>query len=267
MDAVIVCTHCAGESRVASSVLGQEVQCPHCGKPTLARAKAEELPVAKPLKKELLSLDDDPPAESPPAKKVKPRRSPVRTAVLMIFSLLLTLLVMAGIYGAFRFGQGDLTKTDWRTFSPPDSRTTILMPGEPEMEPIAPEGHAVLGGKRFFVNRWFEKVSVSFGWLDLDHGKLSGVQFEQLAAPFRERELKRLNGKLESESAVNFVMGKRKFESTRWVIDVDGTKVILQVYLESEVDRRRLYFAAVMGKKVSPATPWVQKFFNSLAPE
>ena len=292
MYLVIVCAHCGGSSQIEEGALGKMVECPLCNKPTLARTREAVLPVAKPIDSPPapsapvtassvvpLSLDEDPiPPDSitnaslatAKAAKGPSKRTPLRTALYASGSLFLTLLLMGGIYGLFRYGSGDIPSGAWKTYSPPDGRCSVLLPGDPEVQDIPAEEYVIhgnRGGKRFTVWRWFERVRVSFGWIDLDAERLKGVQFDQISIPFREGELKRLNGQLKAESIVNFVVGKRKFESALFQIEADGQKHIVQIFLEAESDRRRLYIASVSGKKVAADTAWVQKFFNSFVPE
>src|SRR5580700_10069431 len=99
MFVVIVCTNCQGASQVGEAVLGQPVQCPLCGKPTVARTREAVLPLAKPIQEHLLSLDDDPQLPPPrpessakhrPArdlKKPRIKRSPLWTAIYFTGSL------------------------------------------------------------------------------------------------------------------------------------------------------------------------------------
>ena len=242
MYVVIVCANCNGASQVDEDALGKMVQCPLCGKPTAARTKEAVLPVAKPLEQSVsdapLSLDDAP--ASPIANaSAKPQAAPVKKAIYIGLSLFATLVLMGLIYGAFRYGNGDIPDSSWKKFKPPDGKCEVSLPGEPEAEEIPAEGFAVLGGKRFVVNRWFEKIRVGFGWIDLDADRLQGVKFDQIALPFRDRELKRLNGKMTAEGTVNFIVGKRPFEARLYQIETDKEKVVLQIYFDADVKRLR----------------------------
>ncbi len=213
------------------------------------------------MDKELLSLDDEPPLAPTLAKPPRFRAGPVA------LSLLCTVVLMAAVYFAFRYGNGDVPNGVWQTYEPPHGHCSVLMPGEPAQEDMPPGGFATTGGQRFGLNRWFERVHVSFGWYDLDAERLQGVQFDQIALPLRDQELKRLNAKLVTSSTVNFVVGKRKFDAMRFQIDGDGIKTITQLYLEVKPERSRIFVASVSGRKIVPDAPWMQKFFNSLVPE
>jgi hypothetical protein len=254
MFVVIVCANCQGASQVDQVALGQVVQCPLCGKTTVARTREAVLPVAKPIEEQPLSLDDDdrlltpsranpefppePRGEHAPAKPYA-KRSPLATALYTTISLVFTLLVMGAIYGAFRYGNGDVSASDFQTFTPPGGNCTVQMPGEPVAEDVPVEGYAVLNSKRFMVNRWFERVRISFGWIDLEASKLEGATLDQIAVPFREREVKRLNAKIEGESLLEYVAGKHKLQAKRTKLDTPQGKAILQVYIEPDAGRLR----------------------------
>jgi hypothetical protein len=259
MFVVIVCANCQGASQVDEGALGQVVHCPLCGKTTVARTREAVLPVARPVEHEPLSLDDDdrPLTPSPASPELPPeprrehtpakpnaKRSPLTTALYTTGSLLLTLVVMGAIYGAFRYGNGDVSVSDLQTFSPPGGNCTVQMPGEPVAEDVPVEGYAVLDGKRFAVNRWFERVQISFGWIDLDASKLEGATLDQIAVPFREREAKRLNAKVEGESLLEYVAGKHKLQAKRTKLDTPQGKAILQVYIEPDAGRLRRHVVA-----------------------
>lgn len=259
MYIVIVCVNCNGSSQVEEEALGKVVQCPLCNKPTVARTPAAVLPVAKPIdtpvttaiQESPLSLDDATPL--PPADKPKqrheqepiptlpvvapPRRSPLRTGIFATISLLFTLVLMAGIYMAFRYGNGLIPDGDWETFKPPDGNCSIRMPGEPVSEDIPASGPGELGGKRFTVKRWFERVEVSFGWMDYDASKLLEQRFGQFVLPTRDREIKRLNGKLVGESQVNYTVRDRTIEARLVNIDLEKGKAFLQIYFDADVDK------------------------------
>lgn len=253
MYVVIVCGHCAGASQVDEGELGKLVQCPLCGQTTVARTHEAVLPVAKPVEPpaftpppvptpppnepEVLSLDDAPqlPPKPPPAPRAK--RSPVRTAVYTGLSLLATLILMGLIYGAFRYGHPDIPDSAWETFTPPGGRCTIEMPGEPESEDVPAEGYAVLGGKRFTVKRWFERVEVGFGWIDLNADQLFEKHFDTVVFDFLHREMKRLGGELGGEHTMNFVVKGRKWEARRYQGDTPKGKAVVQVYFDADPAR------------------------------
>jgi hypothetical protein len=246
MFVVIVCTNCQGASQVEEAALGQVVQCPLCGKPTAARTKDAVLPVANPLQNEPLSLDDALPLPSrpelndapPPAQPPKKKRSPLKTACYSSLSLFLTLVLMAGIFGAFRYGNGEILSWAWKTYTPPDGHCTIDLPGEPEVEDISPEGFAVLGGKRFHVHRWFERVDVDFGWIDLNADQALDAHIDRIVFDLLRRETKRFNGRMTSEKTLQFIAKGRKFEARRFLIDADQGKAQMQLYFDP--DSRRL---------------------------
>ncbi len=325
MFVVIVCTNCEGASQVDEATLGQVVQCPHCGKPTTARPKEAVLPVAKPLQQEPLSLDDAPalPSRSEP-RRVAPRslqavkkRSPLKMALYSTLSLLVTLALMAGIYGGFRYGNAEVPNWAWKTFTPPDEQAQAIdMPGDPEAESISPEGFASTGGKRFHVHRWFEQVDVDFGWIDLNADQAADRPFRShrrrtCCAPKDETIYGR--GPKRKTPAGFIGPRGRKFEARRFMIDSDQGKAQMQVYFDpdptrltfhnkketetrqirlpmptpwgsagwvtidyvEQFERRvfepgqsiRLYFAIARGKKLDQKMPWVDKFFNSFAPD
>lgn len=117
------------------------------------------------------------------------------------------------------------------------------------------------------VKRWFEKVTVSFGWIDLDPNSWKGFQFDQIAPPLVAMDVKRASGEIVHESAVNFVAGKgRRFESARYEVKTPGGVMVLQYFLENG-DPRRIYFGSVEGKKATRSSPWVDDFFNSFQPK
>ncbi len=259
MYIVIVCVNCNGSSQVEESMLGKVVECPLCGKPTVARTQTAVLPVAKPVEiptsqnQEMpLSLDDATPLPPPePPKPIfqpatverripepPPKRSPVRTALYASISLLLTLAVMAGVYMAFRYGDGQIPDSDWKTFRPPDGNCSILMPGHPEAEEIPAANFGELGGKRFTVKRWFERVEVTFGWMDYD-AKVVDQRFGDVVLSLRDREIKRLKGKLLGESEVNFKAGDRKIAARLVNIDLEKGKAFLQFYVDADPERLR----------------------------
>jgi hypothetical protein len=336
MYVVIVCAHCNGSSQVDETLIGQAVQCPLCGKPTVARTPEAILPVARPLEAPMpaatpeapLSLDDAPPLPPLKSERSAPRpdapkpprakQSPLRTAVYAGTSLILTLLLMALIYWGFRYRSHDipLSAWSWQTFKPPEGKCTIDFPGEPEAEDIPAGRFGILGGKRFVVKQWLERfqITLAFGWADLDADKWLLSKFDQAVIPIRDAEARWLEGKVTGEATVNFVVGKRKFEARQYQIDAGEAKAQLQIYFDSDsshllyhdveetlqqeiltfapmgssptgfwlpieiplkVQKRvvepgqsfRLWFASVSGKKITPETKWLPKFFNSFVPQ
>jgi hypothetical protein len=267
MYIVIVCMNCDGSSQVEEDALGKVVQCPLCNKPTVARTQTAVLPVAKPIETLVrlpvqeapLSLDDASPlkpSEKPlpqPFRKTPaiapPKRSPVRTAIFATISLLLTLLLMVGIYMAFRFGNGLIPDDDWKTFAPPEGNCSIRMPGDPVAEDIPASGPGELGGKRFTVKRWFERVEISFGWMDYDATKLLEQRFGQFVLPMRDREIKRLNGKLIGESPVNYTVKGRTIEDRLITIDMDKGKAFLHIYFDADPDRLQHQIRTELNRK------------------
>ena len=234
MNVVIVCADCRGKSQVDESSLGGMVQCPLCGKPTVAA-----LPAAVPL----LSLDEDAPASGVvsaprvPDRVPTPPRTPLRKGIYAFISLLLTIAIMGGIYAAFRYGDGQIPDRSWLTFTPPGEKSSIRMPGESTVERIPAEGFASQGGQRFRVHRWFEKADAEFGWVDLDATKAVASRFDDLVAALRDREVKRLDGKLTGESRVNFVVKNRKFEVRQYLIDLPKGKAVMQIYFDPDIER------------------------------
>jgi hypothetical protein len=252
MYVVIVCAHCGGSSQVDEAELGKPVECPLCGKPTVARTKEAILPVARPVAapEAPLSLDDAPqlPALRPPAAKPPaPKRSPLRKGIYAAASLLATLVLMGGIYGAFRYGTPDIPDSAWKRFLPPDGRCSIELPGEAESQDIAAEGFAVVGGKRFTVKRWFERVELSFGWIDLEADRALEKHFDSLVFDLLRREMKRLNGQMSGEQTVNFNVKGRKWEARRYQGDAEKGKAIVQIYFDANEDR--LNFQDVIQKE------------------
>jgi hypothetical protein len=259
MYIVIVCVNCNGSSQIEEDVLGKVVQCPLCNKPTVARTQTAVLPLARPIEASIrlpiaespLSLDDAaplPPREKPGPQRdtepvtqtrvnAPPKRSPLRMGVYATLSLLLTLLLMAGIYMAFRYGNGLIPDGDWKTFAPPEGNCSIRMPGDPVAEEIPASGPGELGGKRFTVKRWFERVEVSFGWMDYDATKLLEQRFGQFVLPLRDREIKRLNGKLIGESPVNYTVKGRTIEDRLVTIELENGKAFLHIYFDADPDR------------------------------
>lgn len=269
MYIVIVCVNCNGSSQIDEAMLGKVVECPLCGKATVARTPTAVLPVARPIESSAigpsageapLSLDDATPLPAPEAPKAQAhppkeppqpvKRSPVRTAVYATISLLATLLIMAGIYMAFRYGNGEIADDDWQRFQPPDGHCTVLMPGEPTVEDVPAQGAGELGGKRFTVRCWFEQVEVSFGWMDYDAARVvEQLRFEQLAGPLRDREIKRLNGKLTGESQVNYSIKDRDFVSRLANIEFAKGKAFFQVYFDADPSRLPHHERVEMVKK------------------
>jgi hypothetical protein len=247
MYVVIVCANCAGASQVEEAELGQAVQCPLCGTLTVARTPQAVLPVAKPVApapapaEAPLSLDDAPQLPPPPARKepVAPpaKTSPLRTYVYTGLSLFFTLALIGLIYGFFRYGNADIPQGAWHAFRPPEGRCAIDLPGEPDEEDVPPEGYAVLGGKRFKVNRWFERVELEFGWIDLDADQLLQKHFDSVVFDFLRREMKRLGGELSGEHTLNFVVKGRKFEARRFQGDTPKGKTFVQVYFDADPER------------------------------
>jgi len=254
MFVVIICVNCDGSSQVEETDIGKVVQCPRCGKPTIARTAEAVLPVAKSIQESPISLDDAaplPPKDEPPAPNFesstgpRQKRPPLRTAVYAGASILLTLLAMALTYGAFRYGSGEIPSRAWTKFTPPDGKCSVDLPGEPEVEEIPAGRGGMLGGKRFVVNRWFERVQLTFGWIDLDADKWLGFKFDQVVAPIRDDEAKWLGGSITGEASVNFVVGKRKFEARLYQLDTREGKGALQIYFDS--DSSHLAFHDVEG--------------------
>jgi hypothetical protein len=260
MYIVIVCVNCNGSSQVEEAMLGKVVECPLCGKPTVARTQTAVLPVARPIESPAplqtlqpdapLSLDDATPLPhtnkpkaisvpvlAKPVARPATKRSPVRTAVYATISLLITLLLMIGIYSAFRYGNGQISDSSWEPFQPPDGRCTVLMPGEPQAADIPATSAGELGGKRFVVKRWFERVEIEFGWMDYDAARVEKMGFDQFVMPLRDREIKRLNGKLIGESQVNYTVKDRDFVSRLATIDLEKGKAFLQVYFDADLKR------------------------------
>ena len=196
MYVIIACSHCGGQSQIDDKVLGMMVLCPLCQQSTLAQASQQALPVALPLAQpqvgahanmpEVLSLDDAPTPSKPDllspqrtATTVQARRSPLRTMLPIVFSFAGTVAIMIGIYFGFRYGHSPIPSDAWKDFVSAEGQCTILLPGEPHKESMDITGHGIRGGTLFTVRRWFEKLTLQFGWVELDPYSLDTISIEQ----------------------------------------------------------------------------------------
>ena len=286
MYTVSVCVHCKQVIQVAEPALGKLVRCPLCGQATPAQPQPA-LPVAEPLPEaaaveEPLSLDEAeqlPPrpgparltpaalAQLPPLPAAPGPRAPYRRGLSIAGSLFLALLAVAVVYFWFRYGSGDVPESAWRAFRPPEGRCQVLVPGNPEAFDTPPEAYASVGGRRFTVDRWFEKVTVSLAWIDFMPEQFrNNTTFEQAVMAERDRELKRLGGKKTRDIGSNYVAGGKRYESHDVDIEFDGGKQT-QRYLMEKDAAPRLYILTVSGPRVRSDHPVSIKFLNSFQPE
>lgn len=272
MYVVIVCGQCGGPSQVDEAELGQLVQCPLCRRSTVARTPEAVLPVARPVApaEAPLSLDDAPqlppvPHHRPAAPRpAPPPRSPVRRAIFMALSLFLTLVLMGLVYGAFRYGNPDIPASAWKKFTPPDGRCSVDLPGDPEEEDIPARGQS-LGGKRFAVKRWFERVEAVFGWIEFDAVRVKDDHTDKAVFEFIGGEMERLSAKLTGENTMQFVIKNREYRSRRFQADSPNGKVVVQIYCDPE--RLTTHIETTRERKlIGEEAPWVGMLGSMLLP-
>jgi hypothetical protein len=180
----------------------------------------------------------------------------------MGLSLFLTLLLMGLVYGIFRYGTPDIPDSAWKKFAPPEGKCSIEFPGEPEAEDIPAEGFAVQSGKRFIVKRWYERVELAFGWIDLDADMAMEKHFDSMVFDLLRREMKRLNGRLSGEQTLSFVTGGRKWEARRYQGDTDTGKAVVQIYFDA--DPKRIGAKEVIQKEPRRTVEFVPTGFAGL---
>lgn len=175
---------------------------------------------------------------------------------------LLTAAVAVGTFTYVRFGRGVLPEGVWREVRPAGEGFRVLLPAEPEEEtiPANPLSPVTRPGKRYVAHRWYEQVTVSAGWLDLDPERAKRSRFEDVIAAERDRFARERNGTVAGEAAVKFdAHDGRQFTLTT----PSGLWVVRYVYA-AEATQPRLYFVAVGGPKVDPEGPTARKALESL---
>lgn len=299
----VSCTSCGKPFQVPEAALGKLAPCPWCQ--TVVTALPVSAPVAEsapqgappaaspqqtppqqtaqPKAEEPLSLDDSP--GRPVAQPVKPAaplsvdlpaepqvgpptRAASKVTVLTVFlAISLVMVVTATTLLALGYRSGRISDVGWSEFTPPDGSFTILLPGSPKEEDIAPNpagSHA--GGKRYFVRGWYSKTTVWVGYCDLDPGLVTKLPQDKdrtitagVLRAERDRELTRLSATVvkEAEVRLNAAWGVELH------LDTPNGRVIEWLILSGEGAHPRLYTYGAEGKNLTPTTPACAKLFKS----
>ena len=176
---------------------------------------------------------------------------------------------MIGVYGWFKSGSCEVPDGAFRPAKVPDGGCTAAWPADPVPDAAVLSGpFGATGGRRFVARRWLEKVTFALEWADVDPKDVKGWDADQIAAPFRDRELKRLGAKSVAESRVQFIVGDgRRFDGLEATAKAGEDTTVLRFLIEPDAKRPRLYVLAVTGTKIKADHPAVRRFFNGFAPE
>jgi hypothetical protein len=290
----VSCTNCGKPFQVPESALGKPAACPWCqavvtalpvgaSEPTNPPVHTGGSPEGKPevhtsgSPEEPLSLDDEPESRAkrpvavpvaPPARPSAPPRAPL--SIKMVVVGLVIVAVIAGLtIFALGYGSGRVPSSAWFEFTPPDGSCTVLMPGTPKEEDVAPHPAAsVTGGKRYVTRNWYSRTSAWVGWGELDPKFQASLAKDKdrdklfAAAALeaeRNREASRLEGTVTKEMEVRI--------NDAWGIEVHMDtprgQVVEWLLLVSDGPRPRLYVYGFQSRSLTPDSAAVRRMFTS----
>lgn len=278
----VSCANCGKEFRVPDSALGQPAPCPWCGATVAARpapapiaqsqAPAPPQPAAQ---QEPLSLDDEPAPRpvAPPRERTLPLAAPAPPSppdrrfaglwLLLALGLAIAVVVSILTVAALKRKGGYFVNTDWQTFTAPDGSCSVDLLGTPVEDPEVPAS----GGRRYVSEGWYSGAKVWVGWKDLTPAEVqiaNGPEAWQLLRPTvlnpeRER-LKNEFGGYEVEGG-----GTKSFQplAVEYRYQTPEGLLVERVIVKADGPRPRAYFVGMVGKRLAPDGPELERLFSS----
>lgn len=240
----VSCSHCGKPFQVSDTAIGKAAICPWCQE--VVNAPAEPSPRPDPVV---------PPGD--PVSVVDRPRSGWRFVLLG----LVCVAVAVGTFAVARFESGQVPASAWQKFVPPNGACSVLLPGTPDAEPIGtnPFSSLMLTGERYSVRRWFDGVTVSVGWVDLDAERIRLARPEDVLAAEQRRLQETLGGSVEVEASVKF----NQYQGAELTYRTREGPVIVRLLAALDPPKPRLFILSVAGPNVTADGPVPRRFFAS----
>lgn len=289
----VACLKCSKLFQVPEGAAGTEVPCPWCKAATLAlpvagvasppsasgsQAVAESArsapasPQAAPT--EVLSLDEDPPAEAHPdvtpaaSSKAPAARPPLRPRSRLKALALGSVLAIAACFLTFallRYGTGRVPFFAWREFTAPDGSCRVDLPAAPDVSPVEPleDFKMTRGGQRFAARDWYSKVAATLSWQDLDPERAKTMRPEDLAGG----EFLRRRTELQATATGQEAVKRADREGIEYWYATPGGKVVDRMVVVGTGPRPRLYVLSYSAPALREKDQGLLRFLESFRTE
>lgn len=236
----VSCHQCGKPFQVPETSVGKAVVCPWCQEAAPART-ASPAGVPEPV----------------------PDAPVVRSRFRFVILGLLCVVVAGGTFAVSRYGSGQVPAGAWQKFTPPDGECSVLLPGTPDAEAIGlnPFSPLMRTGERYSVRRWFDDVSVTVGWVNLDAERTRLARPEDVIAAEQRRLEETLGGKVEAEATVKF----NQHTGAELTFRTEAGPVIVRLIAALDRPNPRLFILSVAGSSITADGPVARKFFPSFA--
>ncbi|MCZ2341802.1 MAG: hypothetical protein LC104_08395 [Bacteroidales bacterium] len=242
----VSCHHCGKPFQVPEATIGKAAICPWCQElvSTQAQALAE-------------------PASAAPVvdSGISAGRSRQRFWWRFVLLGLVCGVVAVGTFAVARLGSGQVPASAWQKFVPPDGSCAVQLPGTPDAEVIGtnPFSPMMLTGERYRVHRWFDGVTVSVGWVNLDAERVRLARPEDIIAAEQRRLKETLGGQVEAEASLKF----NQHTGTELLFRTGNGPVIVRLIVVRDRPQPRLFILSVAGKNITLDGPVPRRFFGS----
>ena len=254
----VTCEQCGKSFQIPEANLGRTTVCPWCQAIVTTAPVTVHEPATPPI----------PVSVSVPASAV----ANLRPRQLLKFLLwgLLCLLIGAASFAASRFGSGVIPHDAWQAFTPPGGDCRVELPGTPDARalPANPFSPVMESGQEYVVHRWFDRVTVSVGWIDLARERLALTRPDDLLAAAMRFRVEQHGARLLAQSTVRF----NEWTGIQAIFeDSEGMTIVERYYIVAgNRPRPRMYVLSAIGTRMTPESPVVQRLFHSftlLVPE
>lgn len=268
MTILLKCAECQQSLTVSEEALGKKVQCPACGASFIGRID-ESLPSTTPLTKEnaptspkapdstVSSVGED---KSLTKDKDQPEKKKSRGLLWGCLSAVAFVMLLIGGGGglfAYRYYTGYIAEGDWTTFSPPNGRCSILLPGEPrataERPPTGTEYRYKVekpwAQSQFWLMYFDPRSSTTPDVLDARTDEEAKIQSVNLGVPVAARR--------------SITLGAYEGRELRFSNVAGNRTAILRIYLATNSGRPRLYEVFAEEPNLDVDSEGGNKFFNS----
>jgi hypothetical protein len=156
-------------------------------------------------------------------------------------------------------GKAGIADSEWKKFSPPGSRCSVLMPGEPKKIGPAPDNPATT----FAVERDMGDTAFLLAYWDLpaDQNAPTAKLLATALTAVRDEMVKELKGRVVREGTVR---GNKQLPTRELIIQGSQQEYfIVRVMLVRSGTVRRMYQLTATGKQLRPGVGATARFFQS----
>jgi sugar lactone lactonase YvrE len=188
------------------------------------------------------------------------------TWVLVAMGIAVFVSLLLGGYMYLKRGSGEVVDTLFQKFIPPHGSCSVDFPMTPTMEILRFDRPLFQDGDRYTSYRWFERVTFSITWVNLDPERAKKSALTEVVDEFRSWEEGRSLSKPVRASPLSLKAGNRVFEGVEHEYQTDEGTTVRRYYFERGRGFNRLYVLEASGKNLKADGATAVRFFNSFKP-